>query len=51
MVRTEWQPRRPFQGWRYLKATDAPRDLADGEGGWQLLPPDLRLELANLGLL
>ena len=51
VVRTEWQPRRPFQGWRYLKATDAPRDLADGEGGWQLLPPDLRLELANLGLL
>jgi hypothetical protein len=51
VVRTEWQPRRPFQGWRYLKSTEAPRDLAEGEGGWQLLPPDLRLELANLGLL
>lgn len=51
VVRTEWQPRRAFQGWRYLTSADAPRDLSDGEGGWQVLPPDLRLELANLGLL
>ncbi|MDP3895855.1 MAG: DUF1489 family protein [Mesorhizobium sp.] len=51
VVRTEWQPRRAFQGWRYLQAADAPADLGDGQGGWQLLPPELRLELANLGLL
>ncbi|MCC6205390.1 MAG: DUF1489 family protein, partial [Hyphomicrobiales bacterium] len=24
IVRTEWQPRRAFQGWRYLKPEDAP---------------------------
>ena len=27
VVRTVPQPRRPFQGWRYLRAEDAPRDL------------------------
>lgn len=50
-VRTAWQPRRPFQGWRYLKPDDAPADIsgegADGEG----LPSDLRRELIDLGLL
>lgn len=48
---TEWQPRRAFQGWRYLKAQEAPRDLA-GEGEGILdLPPEMRRELASLGLL
>ena len=27
VVRTAPQPRRPFQGWRYLRPQDAPRDL------------------------
>lgn len=49
VVRTEWQPRRPFQGWRYLDAKDAPRDLKAGRGGDDL-PPRLRAELAGLGL-
>ena len=51
IIRTEWQPRRPFQGWRYLKGEDAPRDLMslDAEGGE--LPLELRRELAELGLL
>ncbi len=51
VVRTEWQPRRAFQGWRYLVPADAPADLSDNASGWQALPPDLRSELATLGLL
>jgi len=51
VVRTMWQPRRAFQGWRYLPVADAPVDLDSGSQGWQALPPDLRVELANLGLL
>ena len=46
--RTEWQPRRPFQGWRYLEVKDAPRDLRQGKG--DDLPPALSAELAGLGL-
>lgn len=51
LILTHWQPRRAFQGWRYLKQEDAPADLADGGISIQNLPPELRLELANLGLL
>lgn len=50
LVLTEWQPRRAFQGWRYLKADDAPADLNEGSG-IHALPPELRIQLANLGLL
>lgn len=41
-------PRRPFQGWRYLKAEDIPADLTSGSGGGEL-PEELRTRLANLG--
>jgi hypothetical protein len=51
VIVTDWQPRRAFQGWRYLEQKDAPRDLGDGRGGWAALPTDLRRELADLGLL
>ncbi len=51
VVRTEWQPRRAFQGWRYLKAEDAPADLGKGHAGLVAMPADLRQELASLGLL
>ncbi|MFC3072815.1 DUF1489 family protein [Shinella pollutisoli] len=51
VIETEFQPRRAFQGWRYLKEEDAPRDLrALGEGAADL-PIELRRELAELGLL
>lgn len=50
VVPTVWQPRRAFQGWRYLDKADAPVDLAAGNS-WHALPPDLRRELADLGLL
>ncbi len=48
VVPTEWQPKRPFQGWRYLPAKDAPKDLRSGRNGG--LPPELSAELAALGL-
>jgi hypothetical protein len=50
VIRTQWQPRRAFQGWRYLEPADAPDDLKIGEGP-TALPPNLRAELAGLGLL
>ena len=48
IVPTYWQPKRAFQGWRYLKGEEAPADLADIDN---TLPPKLKLELAELGLL
>lgn len=51
IVRTDWQPRRAFQGWRYLKQADAPADLGKGRAGFAEMPPKLRAELAELGLL
>jgi hypothetical protein len=50
VVRTDWQPRRAFQGWRYLSDKDAPRDLPAG-ADVAALPPNLRRDLAELGLL
>ena len=45
------RPCRPFQGWRYLEAGDAPSDL--GEGGREIaeMPEELRRELRELGLI
>ena len=43
-------PKRAFQGWRYLKAEDAPADLGK-QNGHADLPVEMRLELAELGLL
>ena len=51
VVRTAWQPRRPFQGWRYLKPEDAPADLGNGGKDVAEMPLKLRQELAELGLL
>lgn len=45
------QPCRPFQGWRYLKVSEAPRDLNDGAENMAALPESLRRELRELGLL
>ncbi|MDX2264487.1 MAG: DUF1489 domain-containing protein [Hyphomicrobiales bacterium] len=42
------QPRRPFQGWRYLTPEDAPADL--GAAG-AAMPAGMQRELAALGLL
>jgi hypothetical protein len=50
VVRTRWQPRRPFQGWRYLRQDDAPVDVGATDGVKEM-PQKLRRELAELGLL
>ena len=47
-LRTSWQPRRPFQGWRYLTAEDAPADAGTEDAE---MPESLRRELVELGLL
>jgi hypothetical protein len=51
VIPTQWQPRRPFQGWRYLIAKDAPADLKDGQMSMLEMPRELREELASLGLI
>lgn len=48
LVRTSPQPRRAFQGWRYLAPKDAPADLANLKGGAEL-PEELRRTLMTLG--
>jgi hypothetical protein len=51
VIETTLQPRRAFQGWRYLKEEETPRDLVSLGGGGGDLPLELRRELAELGLL
>lgn len=48
--RTRLQPRRPFQGWRYLDAADAPADLAKVAGD-EAIHPEMRRALAELALI
>jgi len=45
------KPRSAFQGWRYLKANEAPADLAKGAKGAISIPEGMRRELNELGLL
>jgi hypothetical protein len=49
VIRTEAQPKRPFQGWRYLPVADAPADLPNG-ATQEHLPPALATALADLGV-
>lgn len=50
IVRTEAQPRRAFQGWRYLDPSEAPRDLTKGRAVEEPLPQKLLSALAEIGL-
>jgi hypothetical protein len=51
IVPVEPRPYRPFQGWRYLVAKDAPRDIDAKAGDLAVMPEDMRRQLAELGLL
>ena len=50
LIRTQYQHKRPFQGWRYLKLQDAPADLKAG-GASHAMPEDMRRDLTELCLL
>lgn len=45
------KPRSAFQGWRYLKANEAPADLAKGEKGVAAMSEEMRRALHEMGLL
>jgi hypothetical protein len=45
------RPCRPFQGWRYLGAAEAPPDLGSASAAVAEMPDELRRELSSLGLL
>jgi hypothetical protein len=55
LVPVQLRPAKPFQGWRYLPAADAPPDrpqgMAEPQEGFEAMPAAMRRELAELGLL
>lgn len=46
LIAVEPTPKRPFQGWRYLKPEDAPSDLKVGSGAIEM-PANLRADLRD----
>ena len=51
ILRTEAQPRRPFQGWRYLAPADAPPDLPAWAEPEEALPAALREAMSAFGVV
>ncbi|HWU03808.1 MAG TPA: DUF1489 domain-containing protein [Novosphingobium sp.] len=51
LIPVEPRPRRAHQGWRYLKAEDAPADLGEGAAASEAMPAHMAAELARLGLV
>ena len=51
VIATVAQAKRAHQGWRYLTAEDAPRDLGEGAEGADDMPPALLGELSAMGLI
>jgi len=51
LVRTELVPHRPIQGWRYMEAPSAPRDLTRQSATRTSMPDEMEAELRALGLL
>ncbi|WP_041527615.1 DUF1489 family protein [Paracoccus aminophilus] len=50
LVRVAATPRRPFQGWRYLKGEESPPDLPQGREEEPSLPTAIADALAEMGL-
>ena len=50
LVTTALVPKRPFQGWRYFEAKDAPADRLTSDADDDL-PPKMLEELRSLGLI
>lgn len=51
LIDVEPRPRRAHQGWRYISATDAPKDLPESGETGDRIPIALHAELAALGLV
>jgi hypothetical protein len=51
LVATRAHPRRAFQGWRYLEAADAPKDVGVVDGADETIPRRMREELRELRLI
>ena len=51
VTRVAATPKRPFQGWRYLKPDDAPLDLAAARLNETPLPPALNAALMEIGVV
>lgn len=51
IIKTVSTPKRPFQGWRYLKPNDAPKDVGEYAQGDDAPPEELAQELMAAGLL
>lgn len=51
VILVEPRPFRAFQGWRYLDAKSAPRDLEKAAPGAAAMPEKMRRELRELGLM
>lgn len=51
LIRVVEKRHRPFQGWRYLEADDAPPDLPMGDTPEDAMPAEMAEELRDLGLL
>ncbi len=46
LIMVDPTPKRPFQGWRYLKGSEAPKDLKPGSAADDI-PPDLHAKLKD----
>ena len=51
LFHTTTAPKRPFQGWRYLKPDEAPIDLSPDRQDEDNLPVELASALADIGIL